>query len=108
MWALDFVGSESWDNVGWPTWWLEIWGKWVNAQPGRRLILAVPILAGPPDGPKHDSANHVAFQCYFDINESDHGHQLSPGVPGTGKKEGTEFPLSAAKFRELFGAAAPK
>jgi hypothetical protein len=55
-----------------------------------------------------NSANHVAFQCYFDINESDHRHQLSPGVPGTGKKEGTEFPLSAAKFRALFSVAATK
>ena len=305
VWALDFIGNESWDNVGWPTWWLETWGKWVNAKPGRRLILAVPILAGPPDGsgPKQgskgvgepvslekgahgdynayfhdlaenlvrnkladtilrpawefngswytwhakgkteafaeywrqivttmravpgtenlkfcwnptlgdqdfpadqawpgddyvdyvgldvydetwsantypwpanataaeiearhrkvwdewimnsqrglafwkkfasdhgkpfaipewglnhadhrhggmdnpyfieqmhafiqDPANRVAFHCYFDINESDHRHQLSPGVPGTGKKEGTEFPLSAAKFRQLFSA----
>jgi hypothetical protein len=50
IWAVDFIGGESWDNVGWPTWWLETWGKWVNAQPGRRLVLAVPILAGPPDG----------------------------------------------------------
>src|SRR5262249_51911062 len=35
----------------------ENWGKWVNAQPGRRLILAIPILAGPPDGsgPKQGS-----------------------------------------------------
>jgi hypothetical protein len=50
VWALDFIGGESWDNVGWPVFWLEAWGKWVQAQPGRRLILAVPILAGPPDG----------------------------------------------------------
>ena len=57
VWALDFIGGESWDNVGWPTWWLETWGKWVAAQPGRRLVLGVPILAGPPDGsgPKQGS-----------------------------------------------------
>jgi hypothetical protein len=47
--------------------------------------------------------NNVAFHCYFDINESDHGHQISPGIPGTGKKEGTEFPKAAARFRALFG-----
>ena len=305
VWALDFVGGESWDNVGWPTWWLEAWGKWVKAKPGRRLILSIPILAGPVEGTgptqggkglgepvtlergavggydQHfknlaenlvkygladtilrpawefnggwyawrakgkpaafagywreivktmravpgteklqfcwnptlgdqdfpaeqawpgdefvdyvgvdvydetwnadtypwpagssaeeierrqkkvwqewimdsshglvfwtkfardhgkplaipewglnhadhghggmdnpwfiermhafvtDPANRVAFHCYFDINESDHRHQLSPGVPGTGKKEGTEFPVSSAKFRTLFGA----
>ena len=306
VWALDFVGGESWDNVGWPVWWLEAWGKWVHAQPGRRLILSIPILAGPVEGggptqgskgvrvpvslergaqgeynahftdlaanlvaykladtilrpawefnggwytwrakgkteafaeywrqivktmravpgAEHlkfcwnptlgdqdfpadqawpgdpfvdyvgvdvydetwnadtypwpadasaaeierrqkkvwdewivasprglafwtkfardhgkplaipewglnhrddghggrdnphfiermhafltDPANGVAFHCYFDINESDHRHQLSPGVPGTGKKEGTEFPRAAARFRALFSAA---
>jgi len=50
VWALDFVGSESWDNVGWPTWWLEGWSKWVAARPGRRLVLAIPLLPGPVDG----------------------------------------------------------
>ncbi len=49
-----------------------------------------------------DPMNNVAFHCYFDINESDHGHQLSPGVEGTGKNERTQFPKSAARFRELF------
>ncbi len=304
VWGLDFVGGESWDNVGWPTWWLETWSKWVKARPGRRLVLSIPLLAGPVDGsgptqgakglrepvslergaagdynayfkdlaenlvhsgladtilrpgwefngdwyawrakgktttfteswrqivttmravpgaetlkfcwnptlgdqqfpadeawpgdafvdyvgvdvydetwnagtypwpadasaeeierrqrkawdewivnsPRglafwtkfakthgkplafpewglvwsahqhgglddphfieqmhafiHDPANGVAFYCYFDINESDHGHQLSPGVSGTGKEEGTRFPRSAARFRALFG-----
>jgi hypothetical protein len=307
VWGLDFIGNESWDNVGWPTWWLEHWGKWVNAKEGRRFILSVPLLAGPVEGTgptegskgvrepvslekaatgayndyfkdlaqnlvqhklgntilrlgwefnggwytwrakgkaeafaeywrqivttmravpgaeglkfcwnptlgdqdfpadqawpgdefvdyvgvdvydetwnadtypwpsgttveeiearqkkvwaewimnsprglvfwtsfakQHNkplsipewglvAANHqhggldnpwfieqmhafigdptngVAFHCYFDINESDHRHQLSPGVEGTGKKEGTEFPKSAARFRALFGKAA--
>jgi hypothetical protein len=50
VWGEDFIGGESWDNVQWPTWWLETWGKWVKAKPGRRLILAVPLLAGPTDG----------------------------------------------------------
>ena len=305
VWGLDFVGGESWSNVGWPVFWLEHWSKWVKAKPGRRLVLSIPILAGPVDGsgPKqgdvgvnvpvslekgaagdynihfqqlaenlvkygladtilrpawefngdwyawrakgktaafaeywrqiaktmravpgaealkfcwnptlgdqqfpadeawpgdafvdfvgvdvydetwhadtypfpadataaeierrrkkawdewimasprglafwvkfakdhgkplaipewglvwsahnhgglddvhfieqmhafiHDPKNNVAFHCYFDINESDHGHQLSPGVSGTGKKEGTQFPKSAARFRELFTA----
>ena len=50
VWGLDFVGSESWDNVEWPTWWLDTWSKWVHAKPGRRLVLSIPILAGPVDG----------------------------------------------------------
>ncbi|MBU4459912.1 MAG: glycoside hydrolase family 26 protein, partial [Verrucomicrobia bacterium] len=51
----------------------------------------------------HDAGNRVAFHCYFDINETGHCHQLSPGVANTGKREGTEFPRSAARFRTLFG-----
>ncbi len=50
VWGLDFVGSESWDNVEWPTWWLEHWSKWTHAKPGRRLILSIPLLPGPVDG----------------------------------------------------------
>lgn len=50
VWGLDFVGGESWDNVGWPTWWLETWSRWVKAKTGRRLILSIPLLAGPVDG----------------------------------------------------------
>jgi len=50
VWGLDFVGSESWSNVGWPVWWLEAWSKWVKAKPGRRLVLSIPILPGPVDG----------------------------------------------------------
>src|SRR5688572_12821771 len=50
VWGEDFIGSESWDNVEWPTWWLEHWGKWVAAKPGRRLIFGVPLLPGPVEG----------------------------------------------------------
>lgn len=50
VWGLDFVGGESWDNVGWPTWWLETWSAWVKAKPGRRFVLSIPLLAGPVDG----------------------------------------------------------
>lgn len=50
IWGEDFIGWEAWSNVAWPTWWLEHWAKWVHAQPGRRFIFAVPLLAGPVDG----------------------------------------------------------
>ena len=54
VWGEDFIGSETWDNVEWPTWWLEKWGHWKNAKPGRRFIFSIPLLAGPVDlsGPK--------------------------------------------------------
>lgn len=57
VWGLDFVGGESWDNVGWPTWWLDAWSKWLKAHPERKLVLSIPILAGPADGsgPKRGS-----------------------------------------------------
>ena len=50
VWGEDFIGNETWDSVEWPTWWLEAWGKWVKAQPGRRFVFGIPILPGPWDG----------------------------------------------------------
>lgn len=47
-----------------------------------------------------DPANHVYFDCYFDVNAGDGHHQLSPGINGNEK---TEFPLASAKFKTLFG-----
>jgi hypothetical protein len=49
-----------------------------------------------------DPANDVQFESYFDVRAPDGNHQLSPGLKGD---EATEFPRSAAKFRELFGHA---
>lgn len=46
--------------------------------------------------------NHVAFHCYFDVQAPDGHHQLSPSASGTEK---TEFPLAAAKFKQLFGTS---
>ncbi|MEP6669837.1 MAG: glycosyl hydrolase [Chthoniobacter sp.] len=45
--AGEFDGSESWDNLEGPSWLLNPWAKWVTQKPGRQLILAVPMLAGP-------------------------------------------------------------
>ena len=50
VWAEDNTGSESWNNVAYPIWWLSGWGAWVKAKPGRRLILGIPIVPGPLDG----------------------------------------------------------
>lgn len=44
----------------------------------------------------------VAFDVYFDVNAGDGAHQLSPGA---GADQTPKFPLSAAKFRALFGSA---
>lgn len=48
----------------------------------------------------NDPANKIYFHVYFDVQAGDGHHQLSPGLSGT---EATEFPLSMAKFTELFG-----
>lgn len=45
--ADEFDSSESWNNIEGPGWLLSPWAKWVAQKPGRQLILAVPILAGP-------------------------------------------------------------
>lgn len=50
IWGEDFIGSESWSNVGWPIWWLKTWSAWVHEKPGRRFVFAVPLLPGPVDG----------------------------------------------------------
>ena len=50
IWAEDFEATESWDNIANPTWQFKPWSAWVAAQPGRRLILSVPLLPGPWDG----------------------------------------------------------
>lgn len=49
VWAVDNVGSESWNNVADPVWWLANWGAWEKAKAGRRLVLGIPILPGPRD-----------------------------------------------------------
>lgn len=56
--GLNFVGNESWDNLEWPTWWLEHWSKCKHERPGRRLIRSIPLLLGSIGG----------------------NHQLSPGT----------------------------
>lgn len=47
----------------------------------------------------NDPENNVAYHSYFDFQAGDGHHQLSPTKDG---KVVTEFPKSAAKFRELF------
>lgn len=53
-----------------------------------------------------DPANRVAWHCYFDITtKGEAHHQLSPGPDG---KFATDFPQSAARFKDLFGAKGKK
>lgn len=49
-WAEDFMPTEDWENIEGGGWQLGPWGTWVNAVPGRRLILSVPLLPGDWSG----------------------------------------------------------
>lgn len=49
VWGEDFVGGETWSNVGWPVFWLDHWSGWLKGKPGRVLLLGIPLLAGPVD-----------------------------------------------------------
>jgi glycosyl hydrolase family 26 len=48
--AEAFEPGETWDDVAGRSWQLGAWSAWVNAEPGRRLVLTVPLLPGPWDG----------------------------------------------------------
>ena len=54
IWAEDFMPKEAWTKIEGEQWQLGTWKGWVEKQPGRRLVLSVPILIGPWDksGPK--------------------------------------------------------
>ena len=85
VWSLDFVGSESWDNVEWPTWWLEHWSKWKHERPGRRLILSIPMLPGPVDasGPTQGqiaSGVAVSLEAGAEGRYNDHFRQLAENL----------------------------
>src|SRR4051812_34827431 len=49
VYAEDFMTAD-WYNIETPDWQLPLWGSWVNAQPGRKLILSVPMLVDDPAG----------------------------------------------------------
>jgi hypothetical protein len=53
--AQAFEASDTWDHVDGAGWQLAPWSQWVRAQPGRNLILSVPMLAG--------TANVSLAQC---------------------------------------------
>lgn len=50
IWAEDTTPNNTWDNVETEKWFLQPWSDWVNAVPGRRLVLSVPIIPGGWDG----------------------------------------------------------
>jgi hypothetical protein len=48
--AEAFEPGDTWDDVAGRSWQLGAWSAWVNAEPGRQLVLTVPLLPGPWDG----------------------------------------------------------
>jgi hypothetical protein len=50
VWLETFEPMDSWNGVEGGGWLLAPIGKWIQAKPGRRLILSVPLLVGPWKG----------------------------------------------------------
>jgi hypothetical protein len=48
--GFDYGSGHDWVwGIAGPDWLLAPWAQWVRAQPGRNLVLSVPMLAGPAD-----------------------------------------------------------
>ena len=67
VWGEDFEATETWDTIADPGWQLNAWQPWVQAKPGRRLILSVPLLPGGWDrsGPQRgtDAGQKVSLEA---------------------------------------------
>lgn len=50
IWAEDFMPTEGWNKIEGEEWQLGTWKGWVQKQPGRRLVLSVPLLPGGWNG----------------------------------------------------------
>ena len=50
IWPVDFMPTETWDGLEGQQWQLGTWEAYIQKQPGRRLILSVPLLPGSWDG----------------------------------------------------------
>jgi hypothetical protein len=46
IWAEDFMPTDGWHKIQGEQWQLGTWKGWIQKQPGRRLILSVPMLPG--------------------------------------------------------------
>lgn len=63
--AVEFLNSNgSWDEVANPSWALDNWSQWSSAQPGRRLVLSVPLLVSSAAGKLAEGASG-AFDATF-------------------------------------------
>jgi hypothetical protein len=55
IWGQDtipFGQGSTWNHISgtYDDWFYKPWSDWVRAQPGRRMVLSIPLLPGPPDG----------------------------------------------------------
>ena len=120
--VVDFVGADVYDQ-GWETGWqdpLQRWKNFVEEPYGLQWQASFASRHGKPitfpewglsvrsdghgggDNPyfvermrEWIGSHDVAYALYFDYDAPDGGHSLTSG----------QFPLAAAKFRSLFGAA---
>ena len=61
--AAAFEASDRWDNIDGAEWQLEPWSQWVRMQPGRNLLLAVPML--PPSGATLAACSAGQYDVYW-------------------------------------------
>jgi hypothetical protein len=61
--AAAFEANDSWDNVDGADWQLRPWSQWVSLQPGRNLVLAVPML--PSSGATLAACSAGQYDVYW-------------------------------------------
>src|SRR5215470_15298839 len=71
----DFLPSDTWANITGPNWMLSAWQNWVQAQPGRNLLLAVPMLPSGSGYSLHSCASGTYDSCWATLatNLVNHG-----------------------------------
>jgi hypothetical protein len=60
--AFDYVSASSWSSIAAPSWLLDQWAPWLQANPTRQLVLSVPMLAEGYAGRFGDTSHDGAFR----------------------------------------------
>ena len=89
IWGEDFMPNQGWNKIEGEEWQLGTWKGWCQKQPGRRLVLSVPLLPGgwagkgPATGPGASQPVSLAvgakgaYNVYFQrLAENLVAHQL--------------------------------
>ncbi len=112
--ATDYVDYRTgWDNDFNPYWLIGPWSTWVKAEPGRRLILGLPLLENSNAG-QFELGAAGAFDSYFkNLGQNMVNNGLGNSIirlgyeanyPGIGPWQATDNPSGYVKhFRHIVG-----